>query len=143
MNLGLNLSPSKTIHISFKNLEIYDCWLSWNLYKLNNLHLKSKFQVKYWYAWDICTRLKEAKPRFSKKSVRAGKTDVQLPVTYSHKQLLLLLLLQLLSRISCVELCATHRCQPTRLLCLWDFPGKSTGVGRQCLLPLTSREWSN
>ena len=24
--------------------------------------------------------------------------------------------------------------QPTRLLCPWDFPGKSTRVGRQCLL---------
>ena len=24
--------------------------------------------------------------------------------------------------------------QPTRLLCLWDFPGKSTGVGCHCLL---------
>ena len=24
--------------------------------------------------------------------------------------------------------------QPTRLLCPWDFLGKNTGVGRQCLL---------
>ena len=28
--------------------------------------------------------------------------------------------------------------QPTRLLCPWDFPGKSTGVGCHCLLHLTS-----
>ena len=27
-----------------------------------------------------------------------------------------------------------HGLQPTRLLCLWDFPGKSTGVGCYCLL---------
>ena len=27
-----------------------------------------------------------------------------------------------------------HEVQPTRLLCLWDFPGKSTGVGCHCLL---------
>ena len=27
-----------------------------------------------------------------------------------------------------------HGLQPTRLLCLWDFPGKSTGVGCHCLL---------
>ena len=27
-----------------------------------------------------------------------------------------------------------HGLQPTRLLCPWDFPGKSTGVGCQCLL---------
>ena len=27
-----------------------------------------------------------------------------------------------------------HRRQPTRLLCPWDFPGKSTGVGCHCLL---------
>ena len=27
-----------------------------------------------------------------------------------------------------------HGLQPTRLLHPWDFPGKSTGVGRQCLL---------
>src|SRR5574341_932552 len=28
-----------------------------------------------------------------------------------------------------------HGLQPTRLLCPWDFPGKSTGVGCHCLLP--------
>ena len=27
-----------------------------------------------------------------------------------------------------------HGLQPTRLLCSWDFPGKSTGVGCYCLL---------
>ena len=27
-----------------------------------------------------------------------------------------------------------HYMQPTRLLRLWDFPGKSTGVGCHCLL---------
>ena len=29
----------------------------------------------------------------------------------------------------------SHGLQPTRLLCPWDFPGKSTGVGCHCLLP--------
>ena len=28
-----------------------------------------------------------------------------------------------------------HGLQPTRLLCPWDFPGKSTGAGCHCLLP--------
>ena len=27
-----------------------------------------------------------------------------------------------------------HGLQPTRLLCQWDFPGKSTGMGCHCLL---------
>ena len=27
-----------------------------------------------------------------------------------------------------------HGLQPSRLLCPWDFPGKSTGVGCHCLL---------
>ena len=27
-----------------------------------------------------------------------------------------------------------HGLQPTRLLCPWDFPGKSTGMGCHCLL---------
>ena len=45
-----------------------------------------------------------------------------------------LLLLQLLSCFSCVRLCATHRQQPTRLLCPWDSPGKNTGVGCHFLL---------
>ena len=31
-----------------------------------------------------------------------------------------------------------HGLQPTRLLCLWDFPGKSTGVGCHCLLSIIS-----
>ena len=30
-----------------------------------------------------------------------------------------------------------HGLQPSRLLCPWDFPGKSTGVGCHCLLRLT------
>ena len=34
---------------------------------------------------------------------------------------------------SCLTL-PDHGLQPTRLLCPWDFPGKSTGVGRHCLL---------
>ena len=29
-----------------------------------------------------------------------------------------------------------HRLEPTRLLCPWDFPGKSIGVGCHCLLPI-------
>ena len=29
-----------------------------------------------------------------------------------------------------------HGLQPTRLLCPWDFPGKSTGLGCHCLLCL-------
>ena len=36
--------------------------------------------------------------------------------------------------LSPVRLWATHGLQPTRLLCPWDFPGKSTGVG--CHHPL-------
>ena len=31
-----------------------------------------------------------------------------------------------------------HRLQPTRLLCPWDFPGKSTGIGCHCLLQFSS-----
>ena len=36
--------------------------------------------------------------------------------------------------LSCARLYRPHGLQPTRLLCPWDFPGKSTGVGRRCLL---------
>ena len=43
-------------------------------------------------------------------------------------------LLLLLSRFSCVRLCATHRQQPTRLPRPWDSPGKNTGVGCHFLL---------
>ena len=39
-----------------------------------------------------------------------------------------------------------HGLQPTRLLRPWDFPGKSTGVGRHCLLwsrnSRNSKSWS-
>ena len=34
----------------------------------------------------------------------------------------------------------SHGLQPTRLLHLWDFPGKSTGVGCHCLLRLLCLE---
>ena len=36
-----------------------------------------------------------------------------------------------------------HGLQPTRLLCPWDFPGKSTGVGCHCLLQELSIGHSN
>ena len=45
-----------------------------------------------------------------------------------------LLLLLLLSRFSCVWLCATHRWLPTRLPRPWDSQGKNTGVGCHFLL---------
>ena len=35
---------------------------------------------------------------------------------------------------SCPTLSDPMDLQPTRLLCPWDFPGKSTGVGCHCLL---------
>ena len=51
-----------------------------------------------------------------------------------------LLPLLLLSRFSRVQLCMTHRRQPTRLPHPWDSPGKNTGVGCHFLLhkPLES-----
>ena len=36
-----------------------------------------------------------------------------------------------------------HRLQPTRLLCPWDFPGKSAGVGCHCLLPHWGLTWDH
>ena len=42
-----------------------------------------------------------------------------------------------------VWLSATHRLQPTRLLHPWDCPGKSTGVGCHCLLPIESWAHAN
>ena len=47
---------------------------------------------------------------------------------------MLLLLLLLLRRFNRVQLCATHRRQPTRLPHPWDSPGKNTGVGCHFLL---------
>ena len=34
-----------------------------------------------------------------------------------------------------------HELQPSRLLCPWDFPGKSTGVGCHCLLLVNNRPY--
>ena len=43
-----------------------------------------------------------------------------------------------------LQSCPTHSdamdCKPTRLLCPWDFPGKSTGVGCHFLLQYSSTE---
>ena len=58
--------------------------------------------------------------------------------------MLFLLLLLLLSRFSRVQLCVTHRQQPTRLRRPWDSPGKNTGVGchflLQCMKVKSERE---
>ena len=45
-----------------------------------------------------------------------------------------MLLLLLLSPVSHVQLCATHRRKPTRPPRPWDSPGKNTGVGCHFLL---------
>ena len=44
------------------------------------------------------------------------------------------LLLLLLSHSVVSDSSRPHGLQPTRLLCPWDFPGKSTGVGCHFLL---------
>ena len=44
------------------------------------------------------------------------------------------LLLLLLSRFGCVQLCATPETAATRLPHPWDSPGKNTGVGCHFLL---------
>ena len=41
------------------------------------------------------------------------------------------------SRLVVSDSSQPHRLQPTRLLCPWDFPGQSTGVGCHCLLQNT------
>jgi len=43
---------------------------------------------------------------------------------------------------SCPTLCDPHRWQPMRLLCPWDSPGKSTGVGCHFLLQKPSSSCS-
>ena len=56
-------------------------------------------------------------------------------ITY-HPRILCGLKLFLLS-LSCLVMSDSlrpHGLQPTRLLCPWDFPGKSTGVGGHCRL---------
>ena len=45
------------------------------------------------------------------------------------------------SCFSCVLMCATCELQPARLLCLWDSPGKNTGVGGHALLQGISWPW--
>ena len=42
---------------------------------------------------------------------------------------------RLIVMLSHVQLFATHGLQPTRLLCPWDSPGKSPGVGCHPLFP--------
>ena len=46
------------------------------------------------------------------------------------------LIAYMLLLLSHVQLCATHRWQPTRLPHSWDSPGKNTGVGCHCLLQI-------
>ena len=43
---------------------------------------------------------------------------------------------------SCPTLCEPHRPQPVRLLCLWNSPGKNTGVGSHSLLQGIFLTWA-
>ena len=52
-----------------------------------------------------------------------------------NKKLHLLQCMKVKSESEVAQSCReTHGLQPTRLLCPWNFPGKSTGVGCHCLL---------
>ena len=44
-----------------------------------------------------------------------------------------------------LTLCGLHEPQSARLLCPWDFPGKNTGVGCQCLLQgiFPTQDWTH
>ena len=46
---------------------------------------------------------------------------------------------------SCLALCDHMDCWPTRLFCLWNSPGKNTGVGSHSFLPGSSppRDWTH
>ena len=54
---------------------------------------------------------------------------IYLGITLSHHLFLPFFGLSVMSDCS-----RPHGLQPTKLLCQWDFPGKSTGVGCHCLL---------
>ena len=53
---------------------------------------------------------------------------------FSRQEYWLLLLLLLLSRFSCVRLCATPETAAHQVSHPWDSPGKNTGVGCHFLL---------
>ena len=61
--------------------------------------------------------------------------------TFKLKDEQLLLLLQVASVVP--NSSRPHGLQPTRLLRPWDFPGKSIGVGCQCLLRMSSWVYIN
>ena len=60
-----------------------------------------------------------------KKKTKTKKTKKILAVRVSSLFIVLLLLITKL----CVTLSQPHGLEPARVLCLWDFPGKNTGVG--------------
>ena len=68
--------------------------------------------------------------RFLRRQVRWSGISISFIVF----QFVVILLLLLLSRFSCVDSVQPHRRQPTRLRCTWDSPGKNTRVGCHFLL---------
>ena len=66
---------------------------------------------------------------FPKRLIKTAILFIQIYDILLTQQLLLLL-----SRFSCVQLCATHRQQPTRLPCPWDSQAKNTGMSCHFLL---------
>ena len=72
--------------------------------------------------------------------VRDKKSFKELSLSYSSKHSHQFPIIKLLCKtcVSCSIVSNSLQphglCKPTRLLCAWDFPSKSTGMGCQCLL---------
>ena len=84
---------------------------------------------KWWYIYTMEYYSAIKKNTFESGIMRWMKLEpiIQSEVSQKETHQYSMLLLLLLSRFSCVRLCATHRRQRTRLRCPWNPPGKNTG----------------
>ena len=124
--------PSSSHHIQGTSMtNMISCCSPWSLECLRVLLLLlllSRFS-RVWLCMTQWTAAHQAPPSlgFSRQELRSG-LPFPSPMHESEKW-----------KWSCSVVSNSsrpHGLQPTRLLCPWDFPGKSTGVGYHCFLKL-------
>ena len=108
-------------------LRVHMCFLGWNAHSPLLLSLKAAAAAKSLQSCPtLCDPIDGSPPGSSVPGILQARTLEWVVISFSSAWKW--------SRSVVFYFLRPNGLQPTRLLCPWDFPGKSTGVGCHCLL---------